>query len=139
MPRARLQSRIERRCKRTIKLKLKARVNRWMPRRSSTLLEQLSSKGSIRKAGDEFVSKPRWVGAGSCGFTGKRSYPTMILKNAALLALIGTILNDGSSSVEFVFNFLISLRGLVLLVKRSSRRVIYAFWLLLVMVFFRVP
>jgi hypothetical protein len=38
-----------------MKLKLKARVNRPDARTIRHALEQLSAKGSVRKAGDEFV------------------------------------------------------------------------------------
>jgi hypothetical protein len=38
-----------------MKLKLKARVNRSDARTIRHALEQLSAKGSVRKAGDEFV------------------------------------------------------------------------------------
>ena len=52
--------------------------------------------------------------------------PTMTLKNAALLALIGTILMTALLVWTFVFNFLNLLRGLVPAVTLFSS-LIYAF------------
>ena len=46
-----------------MKLKLKARVNRSDAATIQHALEQLSSKGSIRKAGDEFVVEAEMEGA----------------------------------------------------------------------------
>jgi hypothetical protein len=48
--------------KEQIKLKLKARVNRSDAATIQHALEQLSSKGSIRKAGDEFVVEAEMEG-----------------------------------------------------------------------------
>ena len=48
-----------------MKLKLKARVNRSDAATIQHALEQLSSKGSIRKAGDEFVVEAEMEGASS--------------------------------------------------------------------------
>jgi hypothetical protein len=61
----------------------------------------------------------------------------MTLKNAALLALIGTILMTALLVGTFVFNFLNLLRGLVPAVSLFSS-FIYAFGSLSVMVFFYV-
>ena len=63
--------------------------------------------------------------------------PTMTLKNAALLALIGTILMTVLLVWNFVFNFLNLLRGLVPAVTLFSS-FIYAFGSFSVMVFFFV-
>jgi hypothetical protein len=63
--------------------------------------------------------------------------PTMTLKNAALLALIGTILMTALQVWQFVFNFLNLLRGLVPAVMLFSS-FIYAFGCFSVMVFFFV-
>jgi len=61
----------------------------------------------------------------------------MTLKNAALLALIGTVLMTASSVWNFVFNFLNLLRGLVPAVVLFSS-FIYVFGCFSVMVFFYV-
>jgi hypothetical protein len=61
----------------------------------------------------------------------------MTLKNAALLALIGTILMTALLVGTFVFNFLNLLRGLVPAVMLFSS-FIYAFGCFSVMVFFYV-
>jgi hypothetical protein len=61
----------------------------------------------------------------------------MTLKNAALLALIGTILMTALLVWTFVFNFLNLLRGLVPAVM-VFESFIYAFGCLTVMVFFFV-
>jgi hypothetical protein len=63
--------------------------------------------------------------------------PTMTLKNAALLALVGTILMTALQVWQFVFNFLNLLRGLVPAVMLFSS-FIYAFGCFSVMVFFFV-
>jgi hypothetical protein len=63
--------------------------------------------------------------------------PTMTLKNAALLALIGTILMTALLVWQFVFNFLNLLRGLVPAVMLFSS-FIYAVGCFSVMVFFYV-
>jgi hypothetical protein len=62
--------------------------------------------------------------------------PTMTLKNAALLALIGTVLMTALLVWNFVFNLLNLLRGLVPAVTVLS--FIYAFGCFSVMVFFFV-
>ena len=63
--------------------------------------------------------------------------PSMTLKNAALLALIGTVLMTALLVWTFVFNFLNLLRGLVPAVILFSS-FIYAFGCFSVMVFFYV-
>lgn len=50
-------------CKTQVKLKLKARVNCSDARTIRHALEQLSAKGSVRKAGDEFVVEVEMEGA----------------------------------------------------------------------------
>ena len=69
--------------------------------------------------------------------TGNVHTPTMTLKNAALLALIGTILMTALLVWQFVVNFLNLLRGLVPAVSLFSS-FIYAFGCFSVMVFFFV-
>jgi hypothetical protein len=69
--------------------------------------------------------------------TGNVHTPTMTLKNAALLALIGTILMTALLVWTFVFNFLNLLRGLVPAVTLFSS-FIYVFGCFSVMVFFFV-
>jgi len=69
--------------------------------------------------------------------TGGVHTPTMTLKNAALLALIGTILMTALLVWNFVFNFLNLLRGLVPAITVLSS-LIYAFGCFSVMVFFFV-
>jgi hypothetical protein len=63
--------------------------------------------------------------------------PTMTLKNAALLALIGTVLMMALLVWNFVVNFLSLLRGLVPAVTLFSS-LIYAFGAFSVMMFFFV-
>ncbi len=63
--------------------------------------------------------------------------PTMTLKNAALLALIGTILMTALLVWTFVFNFLNVLRGLVPAAMLFSS-LLYAFGCFSVAVFFYV-
>jgi hypothetical protein len=63
--------------------------------------------------------------------------PTMTLKNAALLALVGTILMTALLVWNFVFTFLNVLRGLVPAVM-VFESFIYAFGCFSVMVFFFV-
>jgi hypothetical protein len=63
--------------------------------------------------------------------------PTMTLKNAALLALIGTVLMTALLVWNFVFNLLNLLRGLVPAVM-VFESLIYAFGCFSVMVFFFV-
>jgi hypothetical protein len=69
--------------------------------------------------------------------TGKRHTPTMTLKNAALLALVGTILITALLVWTFVFTFLNALRGLVPAATLFSS-FIYAFGCFSVAVFFYV-
>ncbi len=124
--------------KEQIKLKLKARVNRSDAATIQHALEQLSSKGSIRKAGDEFVVEAEMGRSRELRLSLANVHtPTMILKNAALLALIGTILMTVLLVWNFVFNFLNLLRGLVPAVTLFSS-FIYAFGCFCVMVFFFV-
>jgi hypothetical protein len=120
-----------------MKLKLKARVNRSDAPTIRLAPEQPSAKGSVRKAGDEFVVEAEMEGAGVAADTGNVHTPTMTLKNAALLALIGTILMTALQVWQFVFNFLNLLRGLVPAVMLFSS-FIYAFGCFSVMVFFYV-
>jgi hypothetical protein len=65
-------------------------------------------------------SSPK-AGARVAADTGNVHTPTMTLKNAALLALIGTILMTALLVWTFVFNFLNLLRGLI---RRSSMRLV---------------
>jgi len=58
------------------------------------------------------VVEPEMEGARFAPNTGSVHNPTMTLKNAALLALIGTILMTALLVWTFVFNFLNLLRGL---------------------------
>ena len=69
--------------------------------------------------------------------SGRVHTPTMTLKNAALLALIETILMTSLLVWTFVFNFLNLLRGLVPAVT-LFQSFIYAFGCFSVMVFFYV-
>jgi hypothetical protein len=69
------------------------------------------------------------------GVTGRVHTPTMTLKNAALLALIGTILMAALLLWTFVLTFLNVLRGLVPAVTLFSS-FIYAFGSFSVAVFF---
>ena len=96
-----------------------------------------SAKGSVRKAGEEFVVKAEMEGARVAADIGNVHTPTMTLKNAALLALIGTILMTALLVWMFVFNLLNLLRGLVPAVTLFSL-FIYAFGAFSVMVFFFV-
>jgi hypothetical protein len=75
--------------------------------------------------------------AGVAGDTGSVHTPTMTLKNAALLALIGTILMTALLVWNFVFAFLNVLRDLVPAVTLFSS-FIYAFGCFTVAVFFYV-
>ena len=77
------------------------------------------------------------VGARVAADTDSVHTPTMTLKNAALLALIGTVLMTALLVWNFVFNFLNLLRGLVPAVSLFSS-FIYAFGAFSVMVFFYV-
>jgi len=77
------------------------------------------------------------AGADVVDVTGNVHTPTMTLKNAALLALVGTVLMTVLLVWNFVFNFLNLLRGLVPAVTLFSS-LIYAFGAFSVMVFFFV-
>ena len=77
------------------------------------------------------------AGAGVAAHTGKVHTPTMTLKNAALLALIGTILIAALLVWTFVFNVVNVLRGLTPPVMLFSW-FIYAFACFSVAVFFYV-
>ena len=77
------------------------------------------------------------AGARVAAVTGNVHTPTMTLKNAALLALIGTVLMTALLVWNFVFNLLNLLRGLVPAVTLFSS-FIYAFGCFSVMVFFFV-
>ena len=68
----------------------------------------------------QMPSSPK-AGARVAADTGNVHTPTMTLKNAALLALIGTILMTALLVWTFVFNFLNLLRGLI---RRSSMRLV---------------
>ncbi len=83
------------------------------------------------------LSKPRWKEPELRLNASSVHTPTMTLKNAALLALIGTILMTALLVWTFVFNFLNLLRGLVPAVTLFSS-FIYAFGCFSVMVFFFV-
>ena len=69
--------------------------------------------------------------------SGNLHTPIMTLKNAALLALVGTILVTALSVWTFVFNILNALRGLVPAVTVFSS-LIYAFGCFSVALFFYV-
>jgi hypothetical protein len=84
----------------------------------------------------QMASSPK-AGAGIAANTGDVHTPSMTLKNAALLALIGTVLMTALLVWTFVFNFLNLLRGLVPAVSLFSS-FIYAFGCFSVMVFFFV-
>ena len=77
------------------------------------------------------------AGAGVAADTVKVHTPTMTLKNAALLALIGTILMTALLVWTFVFTFLNVLRNLVPAVSLFSS-FIYAFGCFSVAMFFFV-
>ena len=80
-------------------------------------------------------NEPNTAGAGVAADTGKVHTPTMTLKNAALLALIGTILITVLLVWTFFFNVVNVLRGLVPALTLFSS-FIYAFACLSVAVFF---
>ena len=84
----------------------------------------------------QMASSPK-AGAGVAADTGDVHTPSMTLKNAALLALIGTVLMTALLVWTFVFSFLNLLRGLVPAVTLFSSFV-YAFGCFSVMVFFYV-
>ena len=96
----------------------------------------MSTTASVRRA-DEFVVEAEMGGARVADDTGNVHTPIMTLKNAALLALVGTILMTALLVWQFVFNFLNLLRGLVPAVSLFSS-FIYAFGAFSVMVFFFV-
>jgi hypothetical protein len=75
------------------------------------------------------------AGAGVAAATGDVHTPTMTLKNAALLALIGTVLMTVLLVWNFVFNLLNLLRGLIPAVTLFSS-LIYAFGCFSLAVFF---
>jgi hypothetical protein len=77
------------------------------------------------------------AGARVAADTGSAHTPTMRLKHAALLALIGTVLMTALLVWNFVFNLLNLLRGLVPAVM-VFESLIYAFGCFSVMVFFFV-
>jgi hypothetical protein len=79
----------------------------------------------------------RTIRCGVAADTGNVHTPTMTLKNAALLALIGTILTSALLLWKFVFTFLNVLRGLVPAAMLFSS-FIYAFGCFSVAVFFYV-
>ena len=106
-------------------LKLEARVNPSDPRTIRHALGQLPAKG--------FVKVRARVAPG----TASVHTPTMTLKNAALLALIGTVLMTALLVWNFVFNLLNLLHGLVPAVTLFSS-LIYAFGCFSVAVFFYV-
>ena len=88
-------------------------------------IDQLSAKGFVK------------VRAGVAADTGDVHTPSMTLKNAALLALIGTILMTVLLVWNFAFTLLNVLRDLVPAVTLFSS-FIYAFGCFSVMVFFFV-
>jgi hypothetical protein len=83
------------------------------------------------------LSKPRWKEPGVAAVTGNVHTPSMTLKNAALFALIGTILMTALLVWTFVSNVLNVLRGLVPALTLFSS-FIYAFGCFSVMVLFFV-
>ena len=116
--------------------KLKARVNRSNARTMRHALDQLSAKGFVRKVGDEFVVETEMEAPVAPDTTSVHT-PVMTLKNAALLALIGTILMTALFLWNFVFIFLNVLRDLVPAVT-LFQFLIYAFGSLSVAAFFFV-
>ena len=82
-------------------------------------------------------NEPNTAGAGVAADTGKVHTPTMTLKNAALLALIGTILGTILLVWTFFLDVVNVLRGLVPALTLFSS-LIYAFACLSVAVFFYV-
>ena len=83
------------------------------------------------------MSKPRWTEPKLRSDTGSLHTPTMTLKNAALLALIGTILMTALLVWTLVLTFLNVLRDLVPAVT-LFQSFIYAFGCFSVAVFFYV-
>ena len=82
------------------------------------------------------MSSPN-AGARVAAVAGDVHTPAMTLKNAALLALIGTVLMTALLVWNFVVNLLNLLRGLIPAVTLFSS-LIYAFGCFMVMVFFFV-
>ena len=107
------------------------RVNRSDAQTIRQALEYLSAKGH------ELAVQARMEGAEVAYDTGSVHTPTMTLKNAALLALIGTILMTALLLWTFVLTFLNVLRDLVPAVT-LFQSFIYAFGCFSVMVFFYV-
>ena len=105
---------------------------RRLAENTPTICAEFHQEGGRRSS----LSKPRWL-ATVAADTGSVHTPTMTLKNAALLALIGTILMTALLVWTFVFNFLNLLRGLVPAVMLFSS-FIYAFGCFSVMAFFYV-
>ena len=103
---------------------------------SSLLLfpDQLPGKGSIGKQTSSSSVEPK-IETRVAADTGSIHTPIMALKNAALLALVGTLLMTALLVWNFVFTFLNVLRDLVPAVTLFSS-LIYAFGSLTVMVFF---
>jgi hypothetical protein len=104
---------------------------------STTLLSNCLRRAPLGKLATSSLSNPRWGGARVAADVGNVHTPTMTLKNAALLALIGTVLMTALLVWNFVFNLLNLLRGLVPAVTLFSS-FIYAFGCFSVMVFFFV-
>jgi L-asparagine transporter-like permease len=103
------------------------------------LVAEASSSGSGIRCARRFVGLANSPSAGArvAADTGGVHTPTMTLKNAALLALIGTVLMTVLLVWNFVFNLLNLLQGLVPAVMLFSS-FIYAFGCFSVMVFFFV-
>src|ERR1019366_6645534 len=98
--------------------------------------DTLSNRSTILPLVARRLSSPK-ARARVADDTGSVHTPTMTLKNAALLALIGTVLMTALLVWNFVFNLLNLLRGLVPAVTLFSS-FIYAFGCFSVMVFFFV-
>jgi hypothetical protein len=82
-----------------MKLKLKARVSRSDARTIRHAFEQLSAKGSVRKAGDEFVVEAEMEGVGtSHSQTRQRSRPAVPDDAAVAENLLK--LDDGSTALS---------------------------------------
>jgi hypothetical protein len=79
---------------------------RRLAENTPTICAEFHQEGGRRSS----LSKPRWL-ATVAPDTGNVHTPTMTLKNAALLALIGTILMTALLAWTFVFTFLNVLRG----------------------------
>jgi hypothetical protein len=108
-----------------------------MPGRSGRPLTNCLRKAPSRKRTTNSLSKPRWEEPELRPVTHSVHTPPMTLKNAALLALIGTVLMTALLVWNFVFFFLNLLRGLVPAVTLFTS-FIYAFGSFSVMVFFFV-